>query len=400
MRPRSRASFVSDRVLVIAFLTFVMLPLVGTPWGWDVYEVQENRRLTPFPDLATTTLAELPDAFDAYYRDHFGFRNFFIRRWNRLLRRLDKNLLRRVIQGRDQWLYYDRPDLILDYLGRLETTDEDLEYWRSAIEGRQSWLADRGIHYLFAVAPNKPSIYPEMLPEDLQAAARPTRLDLLVEYMEAHSDVQVLDIRPAMRAKKDWKTLYLSNDTHWNGYGAFIAYRTVVSRLREQLPELDPALELSECRVVPGPHYGDLARHADLPTSEYTITNVTIDPPTIVDFETSELSHPVFTPGRVWPGGNMAPPVYRCPSGHGRAVLFHDSFFLRATRLFAHHFEESTHIWHRATPEALTAVVEEQKPDVVVEVVAERTLHQLPEQFGEWEEARRRRHGTDTSRTD
>jgi len=400
MQPKSPASFVADRVLTIVFLAFVTLPLVGTLWGWDLYEVQENRRPTPFPDLATTTLADLPDGFDAYYRDHFGFRNFFIRRWNRLQRRLDKNLLRRVIEGQDQWLYYDRPDLILDYLGRLETTNEDLEYWRSAIEGRQSWLADRGIRYLFAVAPSKWSIYPEMLPEELRAAARATRLDLLMEYMAAHSEVRVLDIRPAMRAGKDWKTLYLSNDTHWNGYGAFIAYRTVVDRLREQLPELDPPLELSACRVVPSPHYGDLARHADLPVSEYTITNVKIDPPTIEAFETSEFSDPVFTPGRVWPGDNVAPPVYRSPSGQGRAVVFHDSFFLAATVLLAHHFEESTRIWHGLTPEALTAAVEEQEPDVVVEVVAERGLHRLPEQFGEWEEARRRRHGTDISKRD
>lgn len=400
MQARSRARTIADRALTSTFLAFITLPLVGTFCGWDIYEVQENRRPVPFPDLAATTLAELPDALDAYYVDHFGFRNFLIRRWNRLVRKLDRKLLRRVIQGRDQWLFYDRPDIILDYLGRKETTDEDLEYWRSAIEGRQSWLADRGIKYLFAVAPNKPSIYPEMLPEDLRAAARPTRLDRLVAYMKAHSDVPILDMRPSLRAKKGWKTLYLSNDTHWNHYGSFIAYRDVVARLREWLPELAPPLELSECRITTVPYYGDLARHADLPRSEYTISRDRVDPPTIEDFETTEFIDPVLAPDGVMPIDLNPLPVYRSPSGHGRAVVFHDSFFLTSTKLLAHHFEEAACLWLELTPAVLTAVVERQKPDVVVEVVAERILHELPERSEAWEEARRRRHGSRIQKRD
>ena len=40
-------------------------------------------------------------------------------------------------------------------------------------------------------------------------------------------------------------------------------------------------------------------------------------------------------------------------------------------------------------------MVERQKPDVVVEVIVERLLHELPEQYEPWAEARRRRNGSE-----
>lgn len=377
----SRAQFIADRVLAVTFMAFVTLPLLGTYFDWDLYEVQENRRPTPFPDLGAIALDEIPDALDEYYKDEFGFRNFFIRRWNKLQRQLDKDLIRRVIRGRDDWLFEDRPDVILDFLGRTDTTVDDLEAWRAAVEDRHAWLAERGIDYVFGLAPNKPSVYPEMLPEDLAAAARPTRREMFLDYMAEHSAVPVLDLRPAIFAKKSWKTLYLSHDTHWNAYGAFLGYGVVLERLRELMPELAPMLELADCEVVPSELYGNLARHADLPEDEYTLPVVKLLPPDAESFEVSGLVHPVFAPERVWPNNNIAPPIYRNPSGHGRAVVFHDSMFLACVKFLAQHFEETTHIWHKLTPEALEAAVEAQQPDVVIEIIAERILYEVPEHF-------------------
>jgi len=378
-RPR-RPSY-SDRALAVAFMGFVTVPLIGTFFGWDLAEVDENRRPTAFPDLAATALDELPDQLDAYYRDHFGFRNVFIRRWNRLQRKLDKNLLRRVVRGRDPWLFEDRPEVMLDYLGRTETTVDDLEAWRHAIEERRDWLAERGVQYLFGVVPNKPTMYPQFLPEAIQAAARPTRRVQFLAHMAEHSDVPVLDVRPALVAKLDWKTLYLSNDTHWNTFGAFVGYQTVMRRLAELLPQVGPPLELSDCELVPGELYGNLAKYADLPEAEYTLPITMIRPPTLASFETTRIDLPVFSPDRVWPNDNRAPPIYRNPTGKGRAVIFHDSFFLTCVKLVAHHFEQTVPIWKEMTPDALMSVVEDQRPDVVIEILAERVLYKVPAAF-------------------
>ena len=56
--------------------------------------------------------------------------------------------------------------------------------WRTAIEGRRDWLAERGVRYVFGLAPNKPSIYPEMLPNHIRRRRGRTRMDRFKEYLE------------------------------------------------------------------------------------------------------------------------------------------------------------------------------------------------------------------------
>ncbi|MHC5065571.1 MAG: alginate O-acetyltransferase AlgX-related protein [Planctomycetota bacterium] len=381
MQAKRRSRVIADRVLAATFLLFLTIPFVGTFFSWDFYGLQENRRPSPLPDVAETSLEELPDALDAYYKDHFGFRNYLIRRWNRLLRRIDRQLVRRVVEGRDDWFFFGQPEVIHDILGLAETSERDLAAWCRAIEDRRSWLAERGIHYLFVVAPNKSSIYPEMLPEEMQGELRPTRLDRLITYLGANSEARIFDLRPALRENKDWQTLYLSHDTHWSAYGAFIAYRTVLERLREWLPELGPALDFDDCRQWTTQHYGDLARTGDLPEEEYTTPRLWIDPPGHENFADPEFVDPALVPHENAPATKELIPIYANASGHGGVVVFHDSFFAKCVKLIAHHFAETASIWSMLSPKTLIDIVEAQEPQVVIEVVLERFLYEEPLQF-------------------
>ncbi|MHC5064060.1 MAG: alginate O-acetyltransferase AlgX-related protein [Planctomycetota bacterium] len=390
MPARRTIQKISDRLLTLLFVAFLTIPLVGTYYAWDLYGIQENRRPAPFPDLATTSLDELPDEFGAYFKDHFGFRNYLIRRWSRLMRKIDKRLLQRVVEGPDRWLFYNRPEVIHDLLGFAATTEEDLEALRKSIEGRRSWLAERGIDYVFGVAPNKSSVYPEKLPAEIRAELRPTRLDKFIAHMAANSQVPVLDLRPALLEKKSWQTLHLSNDTHWNGYGAFIGYRAAYARLQDWRPELGDPLEFSDCSMTSAPFYGDLARMDDLPRSEYTIIRERIQAPVPEGMTTSEFEDPVFLVDGVRPPDYKTNPIYNNPGGNGKAVIFADSMFNKCVPLVAWHFAETTNILGGLTPEVLAAVVQKQEPDIVIEIIGERLLYIRPEQGEAWQEARSR----------
>src|SRR5471032_1208221 len=95
--------------------------------------------------------------------------------------------------------------MIDDVMGNRPFRDSELEAWRDLLQGRHDWLAQRGIRYLFVIPPDKHTIYPEHLPDWLVTAARPPqRLDQFIQYMKAHSDVPVLDLRQTLLdAKKD-----------------------------------------------------------------------------------------------------------------------------------------------------------------------------------------------------
>jgi hypothetical protein len=107
-----------------------------------------------------------------------------------------------------------------------------------------------------AIAPNKHSIYPEMLPIGMTAAAR-TATDDLLDAAEAKG-VQILDLRPDMRQLKKTSQAYLKTDTHWTNAGGAAAYDAMMARLREQYG-IDAApvkYTLNEVRTGAG----DLAR--------------------------------------------------------------------------------------------------------------------------------------------
>jgi len=80
-------------------------------------------------------------------------------------------------------------------------------------------------------AANKHSIYPEHLPGSLRPVSEKRRLDQLLDYMGARSDVRLIDVRPALLEAKKEKRVYHWTDSHWNDLGAYHAYRAVMERL-------------------------------------------------------------------------------------------------------------------------------------------------------------------------
>ena len=67
-----------NRVLILLFVAIVALPMAGTLAGVDGGDPEsENRELAPFPhwDGTWPSAAAYPDAFTAWFEDHFAFRD-------------------------------------------------------------------------------------------------------------------------------------------------------------------------------------------------------------------------------------------------------------------------------------------------------------------------------------
>ena len=56
--------------------------------------------------------------------------------------------------------------------------------------------------------------------------------------MRAHSKVCGVVLRPRLTAAKTQAPTYYQTDTHWNSFGAFVAYQQLISALH--LPDLKP----------------------------------------------------------------------------------------------------------------------------------------------------------------
>jgi hypothetical protein len=61
----------------------------------------------------------------------------------------------------------------------------ELESWRTFLIERARRYREVGAKYVFVVAPNKESIYPEHLPPWIGPRVGPTRLDQLMAHMKS-----------------------------------------------------------------------------------------------------------------------------------------------------------------------------------------------------------------------
>ena len=374
---------------IIWFMGVLWLPLLGTffGWEWPGIKVNENRSLAGRPVPALADPAAFPGAWDAYVQDHFGFRNSLIRLNTKIRYEVLELRPERVLLGQGDWLFFAHERIFDDLIEANPFREREVKLWRQVIEGRQAWLAERGINYLFVIAPNKSSVYPENLPEDLAGRRPHTRLDQLMAGLSG-SWANVLDLRPVLTAAKAKHLVYYPHDTHWSGWGGFYAYQAIIRRLAESRPGLK----------LPGPDEyglkkyfrpGDLARMLAL--GEKAIKR---------EFERPVLKQDRIEPVTVeWPGEHARtdwpdwrkPKAFRNPDAAGRLLVMNDSFANTGlVQNLPMHFNLSYFLFERPTYESLKLLVEDLKPDVVIEECVERDLVVVPEDHPEWEAARSR----------
>jgi alginate O-acetyltransferase complex protein AlgJ len=401
-----RIRTVKDAVLIIIFVAALCLPLMGMVFRLDVIsEQQENRRLATPPSipLDASALDAFPAKFKGYFNDHFGFRQTLVR-WHANLKVnwLGVSSSPLVILGKDGWLFYAdefSPE------GRRSVslfTPRELEHWRLSLEARRDWLAQRGIRYLFTIAPHKQTIYPEYLPDTLTQAAKESRLKQLTAYLKEHSNLEFLDLRPALYEAKARHILFPKTDSHWNFYAGFVAYQAIIRELAKSFPGLRPVAESDLEVTTMKAAAGDLALFLGLanpPTEQrpliglrkpsYVITklkelegNTSVEQPApsaeklqyrLVASKTPFVANKVTFLATERKGTNLP-----------RVVLFHDSAAVYLIPFFPESFSRAVLSW---TPVLDLDLVKSERPDIVVQEMGEMFLMAPPPT--DWPEIRR-----------
>ena len=224
---------------------------------------QENRALAPFPRMHSwrTDLPKFSSAFEPFFKDRFSFRLDLISTKNLLtLWLFGSSGNPQVVVGKDNWLFYKSygvtpAQLNLEPFGR-----EELQLWAQNIIARRAYLKEHNIHFLLVLAPEKGSIYPEMLPAGWRRHPGVTRLEQLQNYLKQNSDVDFVDAKNILNADKDaGRKIYHSNDTHWNQRGAFLVSQAILEHLHKSFPSIAP---VSQNKLLDGhdTFTGDLAK--------------------------------------------------------------------------------------------------------------------------------------------
>jgi alginate O-acetyltransferase complex protein AlgJ len=370
-------------ILIIIFLAAIFLPasMMNASLQKEISQI-EKRNLALFPDLKMEleSIIQFPVEFEAFFKDHFGFRENLIFLHNKMKFNLFKTSTSpRVIIGKDGWLFYKKDEFgisLLDhYRGLHRLTNLQLEAMRIHLETKQDWLSEKGIKYLFVVVPDKHSIYPEYMPDHLNRISKISLLDQFVEYMGRNSSLRILDLRSELLKEKNRYLLYFRTDLHWNDAGAYYAYCSVMRRIKESFPELQ-LIDWSELKITLNRHSAkNLSKMMGLPEiSEDGIPSFI----KIID-NTSVNNSPGWKMER-WPRW-LQPLETINHKAKLRAVVFRDSFMDDMRPFISEHFNKAAYIGSKFDYEVMTHLIDEIQPDIVIEegVECHTFLEVLPE---------------------
>ncbi len=360
-------------LLIVLFGAVLWIPLADSVFRFDPSPAPNEKR-TPatFPKLEISIggFRDYLIGLEKYYNDHFGFRKTLLRwehKWKRSLFR--ESSVTEAMIGREGWLYLARGGMVDNMLGNLAYTDQQLQDWRQVFQTRRDWCAQRGIAYQLVIAAEKHSVYPEYLPAWIPSQRKADQIGQLVAYLKTNSTVPVLDLRePLLRAKQTALTFHVT-DTHWNDYGAFVGYESLIQTLALQRPDLKPLpLDAFEQRRSQQPG-GDLAIMLAQEQSLRETNHIVFVPKPPL-----RIINPRADPNVFLPGASAGPglSVSDNPATTGKAILFHDSFAVALQPFLAHHFNRVIYVWQH---DWNTSFLEQQRPDVVIDEVAERSFY-------------------------
>ena len=274
----------------------------------------------------------------------------------------DKTLI-----GKERWLIYTDEGSIDDYQRVNAFSEAELNRLQKDLDKLNEDLRQKGIKFLVVIPPNKNTIYPEYVPDEILVASAPSRYDQLVEYMRQHGETQILDLRPALLEARKTRVVYLSKDTHWNDHGALIAYQQIIFALQADFPELKPHPLSDYQQTTRTGVVLDLAENIaapDLVTDDITLAPL---------YASNTIYYQEKHAGRrltIGTNPNTALPVI---------IIYHDSFFNRLINWVGDHFQKSVFIPVNSPPEIWNfSWIDSEHPDIVILEVTERNIDQIP----------------------
>jgi len=357
-----------NKIFVTIFIGLISTPLIVMFFSEIKAESTSEKRT-----LKTWTTWEQSESIVHYFtgiteyvQDHFGFRDQLISLNTKVLLTLNQSPADKVIKGRNDWLFYKAYDaLSRPSLDRSKIISA-IERRARHVSYRANVLAELGIAYTYVVAPNKMVMYLENMPRVYALSENNRMYDLFSSYLvqsnkKFHFDLQgyLLEQKTANKKQDIGFDFYYKNDTHWNHYGAYIAYQGISSFIKEQYPTLN----ISPSRYSFSPKEkkgGDLARFIGLndglvavePSVDFPICS---DFANIVRFEKGQFKG-------------------ECNTNGTKAIFIGDSFRTNLYPFIAQSVGVIYMVRQGINHKELDKLIKKVQPDIVIEEIVQRNL--------------------------
>jgi hypothetical protein len=262
-----------------------------------------------------------------------------------------------VLEGKDEFLFHRDHEAVEQVTGALTYSPAQLEHWLSTVETRKAWCDAHGIVSRFLIVPEKHVVCADKLPDNIRVSEERPAAKLMRAATPFLSGHVLYPLEPLQRARARYET-HCVTDTHWNMFGAFIAYKELMASLARDID----LVQLEETDLAPQnqTYVGDLGVRFEPERSETVVAIARWFGPHCK----LSLQNRKFDRGNLQVFTNERANLPTC-------VLLRDSFAYLLMPLLVESFSRLVAV---SSLSMLYDLVRAERPDVVIVQVAERFL--------------------------
>ena len=345
---------VIDKIFVVIVAIALLIPVSHI--NHDEKSITENRMLAVRPELITHEHKinnKFGIEYDKWFSDRFFGRDTLIKLYG--AQSGSAGGLKVLVED-DNWLFYTDENSLRNFANMDRLSTEQLQQAAAYISNFDDWCKQHNKQFILVIAPDKNKIYGEYITKvEKVYPDTQSRANQLVDYLHANTQVNVLYLYDTLMTHKQDGLLYLKNDTHWNDYGAYIGYKTIMNALN-----IKP-IQFTTTTTQTNPR-GDLTKMA---------TNIP------ADNETSYMSPDITNTAKCTKVSSLVD-ITTCTNKHyttKKSVLtLRDSFSTALERYYTNTFKSVKLLWRYDINEKDLEYIIKNNVDIVILEIIERNI--------------------------
>lgn len=299
--------------------------------------------------------------------EKYLLRKGLIKTYNNFKYQIGDRVFANAVIGKDGWFYYTGDMSIQDYQKTSPMNMGNIKRITKILNKFKEKTDKYGGLFLLVIPPDKSTVYPQFMPDEIPVIGQISSLDRLLDYINKNSQIQVLDLRPILGSASKFNDIYYKTDSHWNCYGAFYAYDEILARF---------------AIAYPGIHHYSLSDF-DITSSQDSL----LDIPSLMGLSVNEdrmnatpkfHSEITIIPAldKNYKGASLKIVANAKGEGLPSLMIFHDSFYTACLNAFVEPTFSSTISLHYGDSQLANYLdmISAEKPDIVIVEFVERQM--------------------------
>ncbi len=213
---------------IAAVLIIMTLPLIMMDHRKNEVSIIDNTCLPQLPE--TSEWMHSQDTLEEYVNKRIGFREQAVYAYeaanSMLFHKLEHNL---YTFGENGHIMGNMPEYVEDYQHlNLEKDEEFVNAFAGWLGRVNMYLEEKEIPFLYFLAPDKKSVYPECMPRNINVKGNLSRTDILLERLKEQNVPYIYPKEEFLRAKEEHDIYYVRYDAlHWNDFGNLLGNQLI-----------------------------------------------------------------------------------------------------------------------------------------------------------------------------